>query len=343
MLNRSLDSLLSNRNESDSTVPDSDRYSSDGGRCPPSWIQEVESEDDAGAADGTIISGHMMHRTGVSHDEASHASANIAVSTPKHERPQHTTSPTRTPMTGGDELRLQMVPSSGSSHRATSNSKRRRSVDLRSTDSPDMFDRRRAPFDSTMECTVDGGSFHNTYFDSNSLSLSRAIDSARSKTDDEYFSRSVNDVNISPQRTSPQHKQRGSPGKSVCFDFSPQEQQQKLPPVYNLMAPWLKDSQREAYLRRLDHDIEESPSSFAGDSVCSSTNWETREENLGTSLGGDNPKEGATGGKLAPSTTRQQADEYNCYSKYSVKHITTVQLLWLYMTYTVKPCVLENK
>ena len=249
-----------------------------------------------------------MRKTGASHDEAPHANRNIAVSTPKHNHPQHITSPTRTPMTSGNKLHLQMAPPSGSSHGATFSSERRRSADLLSTDSPDMFDRRHTPFDSTMDCTVDGGSFRNTYFDSNSLSLSRALDSARSKTEDANSSRSFNDVNISPQRASPEQKPRGSPGKSVCFDFSPQEQQHKLPPVYDLMAPWQKDSQREAYLRRLDHDIEESPSSLAGDSVCSSTNWAAGE------VGVDNTKEGATVGKDATST-HQQVDEYNCYSK----------------------------
>ena len=302
ILSRSLDSLLSNHNDSDSTLQDSDdKYSSDGGRCPPSWIQEVESEEEVQGVDGTIVSGHMLQRKAAPRDKTSQTGFNIAVSTPKQAQPlQHTYSPGRNQMTSRNASslgNLQVALPSGSLDDITSSSPgmRLRHACLQSTDSPDMINMRAATFDSRMDYTIDNGSLRDTYFDSKSLSWSRVADSTRPKTPSlrdkqADFSQSVDDIQVSPERRSLRHKRGGSPGKTVCFDFTPQEQRRKLPPVYDLMAPWLKDSQREAYLRRLDHDIEESPSSFAGDSVCSSSN----DRSLGTSLGvcGNNAVEG---------------------------------------------------
>ena len=193
-LSRSLDSLLSNRNDSDSTAQDSDdKYSSDGGRCPPSWIQEVDREEDV---DGAIVSGHMIHRRSVPRDK----SFGIAVSTPKHLARSY--SPGRC---GNDSTVSvhQVEPPRGHVSGSSSNmaSAKPRHMCLQSTDSPDGFRRRDGGVDSRLDQTVDSGTLHDTYFDSKSASWSRMSDfsqlkapTLREKPTD--LSRSLNDIQV---------------------------------------------------------------------------------------------------------------------------------------------------
>ena len=194
LLSRSLDSLLSNHNDSDSTIQDSDdKYSSDGGRCPPSWIQEVDREEDV---DGTIVSGHMIHRRSVPRDKA----FSIAVSTPK--RLARSYSPGRS----GNDSTLsvhQVEPPRGRIAGSSSDmaSAKLRHMRLQSTDSPDSFRRRDGGFDSQLDQTVDNGTLHDTYFDSKSVSWSRMSDFSQLKTPTlrqkpTDLSRSLNDMQV---------------------------------------------------------------------------------------------------------------------------------------------------